>query len=39
MDFANGGDLSSLIKEHCKYEINFDEDDILTWMMQICKAL
>ena len=37
MDYADGGDLSTIIKS--RNGVKFSEDQILTWFVQICLAL
>ncbi len=39
MDLANGGDLQELINNHARENIYFEEDDILSILLQISLGL
>jgi NIMA (never in mitosis gene a)-related kinase 1/4/5 len=39
MEYADGGDLASLIKKRAEQRRYFSEDHILLWFVQICLAL
>lgn len=39
MEYADGGDLSSVIKKHTTEKKKIEEDAIWGWFLQICQAL
>ena len=39
MEYADGGDLSLIIKKNIQEKKRIDEDVIWKWMVQLCQAL
>ena len=39
MEYADGGDLSMLIKRQAQMQKYFSESEVLLWFVQICLAL